>query len=81
MDFTDKLIEEHLNQKERPTGDFLPRDPASFRKAIESDFKIQSPYNQFFIIEALKKGDVKGIWDELMHLKHQPDSVERSEEL
>ena len=66
MDFTDRLIEQHLSPLAAKSEEaYLPRDPASFRKTIESEFKFKSPYTQFFLIEALKKGDVKNMWDEI----------------
>jgi hypothetical protein len=48
MSFTDSLIDQHLNQKSDSQTDqesYLPRNPASFRKAIEAEFKFQSPFN------------------------------------
>jgi hypothetical protein len=57
LSFTDSLIENHLRQQKTKQGaQFLSRDPAAFRRYKESQVKIQSPFNKFFLKEALKQG-------------------------
>ena len=71
MDFTDKLIEEHLSGVESANEpQFLTRCPSAFRKYQETAMaKIQSPYNQYFLKEALKQGNAKDIFDRIEELR------------
>ena len=47
----------------------MPRDPASFRKAVGKTVKVQSPFDQFYLREALKQGNVKALYDKMIDLK------------
>ena len=67
LSFTDKLIEEHLSSKPTQGGAavFVDRDPESYReflnKQMSSKGEVVSPYDHFWMREALKKGNPEEI--------------------
>lgn len=73
--FTDDLIQEHLDnlfskEKTQAEPNFVPRDPTAFRKFMtRPDPLVVSPYDHFYMREALKKGDPQAIYEEIKKLE------------
>lgn len=63
--FTDKLIEEHLGGSRDGSASFVERDPQSYRRFIEAQSSgetVVSPFDQFYMREAVRKGNPEEIY-------------------
>lgn len=54
VNYTDKLIEEHLKKNKKPLPTTVTRDPASFRKYMESVPNQPDAFSQFYLNEGMK---------------------------
>lgn len=65
VSYTDQLIEEHLKKTVTQLPTTVTRDPASFRKYMESVPNQQSAFNQFYLKEGLKQSRAKEIYEKV----------------
>lgn len=66
--FTDKLIQEHLEGTRAGSATFVERDPESYRRFIEqqsSKENVVSPFDQFYMREAVRRGNPEDIYAEI----------------
>ncbi len=72
LDFTDKLIEAHLDQAPEGSARFVPRDAEAYRSFMESLGKngndVVSPYDHFYMKEAAKRGNPEEIAQKIQDL-------------
>jgi hypothetical protein len=52
----------------------LPRNPTAFRKYNESQVKVQSPFNKFFLKEALKQGRANELHQQIVAKQNKNDT-------
>ena len=80
FDFTDKLIEAHLashagEKVKKGSATMLERDAEAYRQFIDSMSKpgdgVVSPYDHFYMKEALKKGNPEEIADKIFKLANE----------
>jgi len=67
LNFTDQLIEEHLNLNKNKiskasTAKFVPRDSSNFRRFVESTYfskDREDPFTHFYLKESVQKEHIK----------------------
>lgn len=76
--FTNELIKDHLRKladcpwKSDESLQHVPRDPKAYRDFVCRKEQFISPYNQFYLREALKQGFPQGLYEEYQAARKDP---------